>query len=299
MTTNRPGSRTILRAAFRTLQTHPRLMWFPIISVLGSIAAAAIGTSIAWIAVKVAIDPTVDLGVWSVLADPPGDGEGVMRRGTFTSGLVTVFLLQLWSLISSVGLSAATMEAMAGRTWSCRGSVQAAIRRIPAIATVAIAEAGVGRLLGRGKGRKRRGFIARITTSFLEMAWWAATYLVVPVLAREGRGGLGSIRRSAKLFRKTWKEAFVGRLALGWVWGLLVATVAVPIAACVWLQVQNGTVLALAIGIPVVGVLFGAVVLRTLDTIYRTALYVFATEGVVPEPFDAPELHAAFHVSDR
>jgi hypothetical protein len=41
----------------------------------------------------------------------------------------------------------------------------------------------------------------------------------------------------------------------------------------------------------------GSVFLKTLDTVYRTALYVFATEGVVPEPFDDGELHGIWEVS--
>lgn len=33
------------------------------------------------------------------------------------------------------------------------------------------------------------------------------------------------------------------------------------------------------------------------EAIYRAALYVFASEGVVPEPFDGAELHAIWHVT--
>jgi hypothetical protein len=286
MTTSQPGSRTILRAAWRTLLDHPRLLWFPAITSLGALAVMAIGAALAWVS-------------WVT-----PDSAGVLRRGVVVTGLLTACLLQMWSLISAVGLSRAAMEAMAGRPWSCRESVRHAMRRITAIAPVAVAQAGVGQLLGgkknkKGKTGKGPGFIARMTTRWLQMAWWAATYLVVPVLAREGRGGLGSIIRSAKLFRQTWKEAFVGRLALGWLWGLMMIGSVIPIAACVWLGVRQGPALFLLIGLPLVVILASAVVLRTLDTIYRTALYVFATEGVVPDPFDTPDLHAVFFVRGR
>jgi hypothetical protein len=37
-------------------------------------------------------------------------------------------------------------------------------------------------------------------------------------------------------------------------------------------------------------------VIGALEAIYRAALYVFASEGVVPEPFGGPELDAIWQV---
>ena len=141
--------------------------------------------------------------------------------------------------------------------------------------------------------------ISRFTTSVLEMAWWAVTYLVVPVLAKEKCNGISALRRSGKLFKKTWKEAFVGRLALGWVWAGFGALAIVPFAACIALGVSDPRWLVGALIAPGAVALFGTVFVRTLDMIYRTALYVFATEGVLPAPFDGPELHDVFVVSGR
>lgn len=293
-----PNSRAILRAAFRTLSSHPRLLWFPVLTIVGIGLALGLGGVLAWLSFEVAADPRIELGWWSMLADPPPEGGAMARRGMLAGGLLSAVVFQLWSLLTAVGLSNATMEAMAGRPWSCRESFRHATRRLAAIATVAVAQAGVGRLLGRRKDpKKKRSFIERFTTRALEMAWWAATYLVVPVLAREKRGGIGSILRSAKLFRKTWKEAFIGRLALGWVWLGFVLLAVAPIAACIALGVSDGRALFVALVAPGAIALVGAIVVRTLDMIYRTALYVFATEGVVPEPFDQDELHAIFTVT--
>ena len=73
----------------------------------------------------------------------------------------------------------------------------------------------------------------------------------------------------------------------------------IPFAACIALGVQDARWLLGALIAPGAVALFGAVFVRTLDMIYRTALYVFATEGVVPEPFEGPELHDVFVVADR
>lgn len=299
MTPKRPGSRTILRASFATLRAHPRLLWFPVLSALGTGLCIVVGVAVAQLAGAVAADPSVDLGFWSILADPDPDADETFRRGVIAGSALGALTLQLVSLVSAVALSAATMEAMAGRDWSVRGALGSALRRLTAIATVAVIHLGVGRLLhGSRKGnKKKRGFFASLTAKFFELAWWAATYLLVPVLAREGKGGIASILRSASLFRRTWKEAFIGRLSLGWAWGLIVAGAVIPAGVCAWLGAQSPTVWILAVGVPGLVVVACAVVIRTLDTIYRTALYVFASEGVVPGPFDDPELDAVFCVS--
>jgi hypothetical protein len=202
--------------------------------------------------------------------------------------------VQLVSMVCAVALSHATMEAMAGREWNCGGAIRHALRRFGPIATVSVIATGIGYLLRR---RGKRGFLAESATSIVALAWWAIAYLVVPVLAREDKDGIASIGRSATLFKETWKDAFVGRLALGWVWGLFALAVGVPVVACIVLG-TGVKVMVVAIAMPVLLALALATFLRTLDTIYRTALYIFATEGVVPEPFDDPELHAVFCVSD-
>jgi len=165
-------------------------------------------------------------------------------------------------------------------------------------------DASVGAILARfggdrdaDKHRRRRGH--PLAAKLLGAAWWAATYLVVPVLARERAGGLGAVSRSTTLMRETWKEAFVGRLVLGWLlWpaallglGVLTLFVAVGLG-----PLTHPALFGVAAGIAVLGYIAIAAVAYTLDTVYRCALYVFATEGVVPEPFDDPDLHEIWTV---
>jgi hypothetical protein len=166
--------------------------------------------------------------------------------------------------------------------------------RLPAVATFAVLDATVGRTIARmrgerGRRRRRRG--GSLGASVLELAWWTATYLVVPVLARESRGGISAIARSAALVRTTWKEVFLGRLALVWIYVPLAILAALPVLLCALFEVESGVAIALAVGIPGAFLVLAMLALHTLDTIYRAALYVFATEGVVPSRFDDPDLH--------
>ena len=274
-------TRAILQAALLTLQQHPRLLWFPVLSALGTLALVVV------------------LLAASLMFDAIGMDASVTRERV-VGGLTLWYGVTFVSTLFAVGLARATLDAMAGRAWTLEGSLRHAWQRLPAVATFALVQTGVTRIVARMRGgrggRSKRGFFARSSAAVLDLAWWGTSYLAIPVLAREKLGALSTLSRSARLFRETWKESFVGRLALGWMWVPLALVIAIPIGLCVLLEVEDGAILAIAIGVPLALCGAAALVARTLDTIYRTALYVFATEGVVPEPFDAPELHDVWAV---
>jgi Family of unknown function (DUF6159) len=280
--TSRRRSRAILRAAMTTLRRNPELVWFSVMMVVASSVVAAIS---GWLAYGGAHGAGWLLGHAFIDAAP----GSIAQRAAISSGLVTWFAAHLAAPFFGVALARATIEAMANRPWAVGSSLGDAWRRMPSIATYAVLDASVGGLLGRMRQRGGRGG-SKLAAQLLGLAWWAATYLALPVLAREPRNGMAAISRSTTLMRETWKEAFVGRLVLGWLWLPFALVASVPLALCIALGVEQPVVLALAVVIPSLALAALVVVLRTLDTIYRCALYVFATEGVVPEPFDDPEL---------
>jgi hypothetical protein len=283
----------ILRAAYLTLHQNPRLLWFPVLSSLGTLAALIVAGLITGIGSSIASDPTLELGLFELFTEGPMVPEGSERRAAVTGSLLAWLATQLVSAYVGVALSRASFEALAGRPWNVRDALQHTNDRLAAVAAYAVVNAGVGRLLRAGERVHRIGNLSR---SLLRTAWWAVTYLALPVLAREDRGGLASITRSASLFRETWKEAFVGRIAVGIIMLPVTLLVLIPLALCIWLEIGEPWVIMTAVGIPLILLVVSFVLLRTLDTIYRTALYVFATEGVVPGPFEDPDLNEIFCV---
>jgi uncharacterized membrane protein YesL len=273
-------TRAILEAALLTLRRHPRLMWFPVLSAVGTFVIVVMLLSVSLVFEMIGLDSSV-------------------TRERVVGGMTLWYGVTFVSTMSAVALARATLDAMAGREWTLTGALQHAWTRLPAVAALALVQTGVTRLIQRmrgGRGRKRRGFVSRASAAVLDLAWWGSSYLAIPVLAREDLGPLSTLTRSTRLFRNTWKESFVGRLAIGWLWLPFVLVVAIPIGLCALLEVDDHAILALAIGIPLMLCGAAALFVRTLDTIYRTALYVFATEGVVPDPFDHPDLHEIWSV---
>lgn len=284
-------SRAILRAATRTLHANPRLVWFAVLSAIVSAVVVGIGGAVAWLGNHP--------DAWMpMLTDPPP--EAAKSRSMIVFGLATWFGTHLVAPFFAVALARATLDAMATRPWNVPDALRGAGERIATIATFAVLNASVGGLLSRIGGEKRgrrRGPASRATAKVLGFGWWAATYLVVPVIAREPRSGFAAVGRSASLLRDTWREAFIGRLVLGWLWAPAFVIAAVPFVLCLILKVQHAGVFALAVVLPAFALVLLGVILQTLDTIYRCALYVYATEGVVPEPFDDPDLHEIWCVA--
>ena len=47
------------------------------------------------------------------------------------------------------------------------------------------------------------------------MAWSLVTFLAVPVIAIEGTGPVGTLKRSASIFRERWGQQITGNIAIG------------------------------------------------------------------------------------
>lgn len=290
-------ARAILRAAWHTLRRNPRLLWFSLLLGLASLAVTSAGAILGWMG----ISAVPWLAAHGVAAPPDASLAG---RAAIGFGLVLWFGTHLVAPYFGVALASATLEALASRPFSVRRSLGDATRRVGGIAAYAILDASVGAIIARLRdGKARRGTRRRggspLTATVLGAGWWAATYLVLPVIARESRGGVFAVSRSTTLMRDTWKEAFVGRLVLGWVlWPVaLVAVGALGVLLALGVTPMDQPVLFVAIaGASVLLYVAIAAVAHTLDTVYRCALYVFATEGVVPEPFADPELDAIWIV---
>jgi hypothetical protein len=130
----------------------------------------------------------------------------------------------------------------------------------------------------------------RFARAVFGTGWSLVTYLAIPVMVQERRGGIPSLRRSGDLFRRTWGETTLSEV------GLRVFTqylmVLLVLLAVLLIHVFGESVLALLLILALAGAAIGLI--GSLEAIYRAALYVFASEGVVPEPFDRAELDAVW-----
>jgi hypothetical protein len=250
------------KASWRVLRGHPRLVWFPLLSLASVIALVLI--------------------VAPILA--PGDDD--------TPWLLIIAmtaLIYITHTFFAVALTSEALRALRGEATSVTNGLATATTRLPAIATFSAITGTFGFALGTF-GRSRHVAV-KIARSVVGTAWSLATYLAIPVMVQERRGGFTSLRRSSDLFRRTWGETTLSEVGIRVVTahlGLLLALIAFALI----------DLLGDSFGILVVFVLIVAAfaVIGTLEAIYRSALYVFAAEGVIPEPFDSPELEEVWRV---
>jgi hypothetical protein len=120
------------------------------------------------------------------------------------------------------------------------------------------------------------------------MAWSLATVFVVPVLVVEGGTTRGSIRRSARLFRRRWGETATAEGGFG------IVLLAVGLAFCpfVGLLAIVSVPLAIAVGIVVLAALI--VLSNAFDGVLTASLYRYAVDGRVSGPFDEADLEDRF-----
>lgn len=270
----------ILKATATILWAHPRLLWFPVLAALGTVCVVVCGLFLVALVGASLGDPMLS-GLFSgdvTLADVHMRGQGII-------GLAALYAIECIHIGTAVALTFAAMEALSERAWSVEQALLWAHERRGPILEYGVATWVVGLLTGSRKGR-RRGPIKRL----LRFSWRAVTYLVIPVITRESRGAVAAIQRSTTLLEDTWKEGAIGHLTLRWLWVPLVLLATAPLGFCALIGVESPTVWVSVAASSFVCLAGGSVVLTTIETVFRAALYIFATEGVVPQPYNVDGL---------
>ena len=119
------------------------------------------------------------------------------------------------------------------------------------------------------------------------MAWTVTTYFVVPVLVVEKAGPVEAFQRSVSIMKRTWGESLSASFSAGFINFLLSAP-------GILLLFPGGYLLANGNpesgGVLIVGgillLVLASLVASAVNSILVAAIYLYATEGEVPEYFD-------------
>ncbi|MGZ4810759.1 MAG: DUF6159 family protein [Thermoanaerobaculia bacterium] len=168
---------------------------------------------------------------------------------------------------------------------------RASMTHIGRIAAWALISATVGIILRIVAERAK--FLGKLIASLLGAAWAIATYFIVPVMIFEKRTLRESISQSTQLIKKTWGESLIAAGGIGaFTMVLVLPSLAMPlIGLAISLPAFLGGLLAM-----VIYWLGLAIVTSALSGIFRTALYLYASEGRTPEGFNPDYVQHAFAV---
>jgi hypothetical protein len=251
----------LTRGSLGLLRDYPRLVAFPL---LGGLATLAFG---AVLSLTVFVADLVD-GWLTVVA-------------LFGFYFVSTFVASFFT----AGLVAAVDDAFHGREPTVRAGVAAAWEIKRELAVWAAISAVVGVLL-RSLERSE-SLLSRYAAGLFAVGWTITTLFIVPVLVFEDVSVRGMFSNSASIFKRTWGETLSANFGIGllqfvvWLGGVaVIVAVGVGLFSLVpWIGTTTAIlgVIGLSVGVSLVG--------RTVTGIVKTALYVYATEGTVPPGF--------------
>lgn len=247
------------------LRRDPELMVFPFV---GGIAG------IVYLAVLV--------GGRAIL--PGGGGSIAFYVFLFALYFGSTFIASFFT----AGLIHETRAAFEGTDPTFENGLRAAWRNVGTLAAWALAAATVGVVIRVIENQGRNNIIAQLFAGIFSVAWAILTYFVVPVIVFEDVGLTDALTRSGETFKNTWGETAGAGFGVGLV-TILFIVVGIVLAIGFLVVAESigavlGTVGALAGG--AILVLLGYLAGVTLTGIARTALYVYATEGIKPSQFD-------------
>jgi hypothetical protein len=147
---------------------------------------------------------------------------------------------------------------------------------------------------------ERLPWVGRILMGFIGMAWSVAAVFAIPVIIQEQpmRNPLKILQQSAMTLKRTWGEGLIGYVGFSaGSWAMFIGTLPALVLGIglavllksVWLGITAGVFWVL-------GLVMLAYVSRVAAHVYRCALYIYAAEGVVPEPYSQDLLDMAWKV---
>jgi len=239
-------------------------------------------------------------------------GQHAGARAHFEPSALQYALLFLYYLVSyfvvvffNAGLVACVRMRFEGHTPTVSDGLNFSVRNIGLIFKWALLSATVGTILRVVE--ERASWLGRIVVGLVGLAWSIATVFAVPVLVYDQVGPIEAVKRSVQAFRRTWGETVVANFGLNMVFNLLfLPSIVVLIVAGVVAgglaqtsALQAGIVFGGALVLCVVYWLTLAIVQSTLQGIFLTACYHYASTGMVPGAFSQEHVMHAWRPKTR
>jgi hypothetical protein len=145
---------------------------------------------------------------------------------------------------------------------------------------------------------ERMELIGRIIGRLIGLAWSVAAVFSIPIIVREegNANPLAVLQKSAGVLKRTWGEALIGYV------GLSIANSLVALGSILWL----GGTIAISIALHIYwfiaiaaiawlcALFIWSYVTGVASNVYRGALYLYAAEGVIAEPYSQEILDMAW-----
>jgi len=206
--------------------------------------------------------------------------------------VIGVYVLSIVGTYFAVGLAAAANKIFQGDEATVGDGLAVARGRFPEICGWAALSTSIGLLMALLENQG--GALGNIAARLVGMAWALVTFMAVPVLAIEGTGPFGTLKRSATIFKDKWGQQITGNIAIGGAIGLFaILPAALLIVAGVLLWSSSGPAAVALILVGAVIICVATLVQKALSGVFGVALYRYAVGGQAVGGFTQDELESA------
>jgi len=249
---------TLARRSATALRDHPKLLLFPILAGIESLAYLAV--------------------LWTTLLSFSGDADVLTLVALACFYVGSTFIASF----STAGLMYCSRQVFAGESPRIGDGIRAASRNLAPLLAWSIISALVGILLRMLEENDTP--LSLVTAAVFSVAWSVMTFFVVPVIVFEDVGVVGMFSRSKETVVETWGESMGAIGGVGIVTIALGFVGAIPGLVILWAVPESAGVLGFLVLI--VAVLVAMLIGHTLTGVTKTALYLYATEDESPRYFD-------------
>jgi hypothetical protein len=265
----------LLQCSLEVLRTHPRLLVLP-----------ALATVCLMLIAFCFMTPLFVLILREGSVEKV-DAAAQQYRGLFwlSGGLIYVVSMVLGTFFN-VAFFHELLRAFAGETISLQRGWQFALSRLGPILSWSLLAATVGLLIRTIE--ERLGWLGRFVLGLVGTTWSVAAVFAIPVLVRRTENNpLAVLRASAAMLKRTWGETLVGFLGLHLAGAIIIGSLIIGVLAVAFIALLLH-LWWIPLGLLLVGavvIIAAAVLLNVATDVYRGALYVYASEGVVPTAY--------------
>jgi len=289
----------LLKSSLKVIRRNPKLLLFPVLSTLCSFGLVLFFFLPFFLIVfaNAGFDWADFAADWKV--GWPNVGDTFQGLG-YLYGAVLYLACIFAATFFNVAFYNEIIRALTGEPVSLGGGLAFAMRRIRSILMWSLLAGTVGLIIRSLE--ERFGWIGRIALAFVGTVWSVAAVFAIPVIIREENiNPLAVLRDSAATVKKTWGESLIGFVGVqlagaafvlvslifaGW---MVLMTLVTHLS---WLPFAG-----LAVWLP--AVLAYSLLIGMATHVYRCALYVYASEGVVPAPYTPELMDAGWRVRKR
>ncbi|MFM9945870.1 MAG: DUF6159 family protein [Bacteroidia bacterium] len=173
-----------------------------------------------------------------------------------------------------------------GEEPSVAEGIKFSMTRIGAIFSWAIFAATIGTILKAIQ--ENVGFVGKIITGIIGIAWGISTFFVMPIIAYENVGPMEAVKRSALLMKNKWGESLGATFSFGVVQFVAILILAIPV---VIIGLFIHPIIAVIIGL--LGFFIILTVSSAASTIFIAAVYETVNDRPVKE-FESEALDSLF-----